>query len=257
MDIKTYEEIAVKLVEDAAITVRDLVDGGYQVYRKQDGSQVTSVDYASEKIILEGLRQNFPDIPIISEEEYCEGKSPTTVGNIYWSIDSIDGTSSMIAGRDEFAICVALIKNGTPILGVIGIPMTYETYWGNVEDKTAWKKDTKGVTKIHTRDIPKDKAVIVHSRTTPSEWIGKSWKNPSKVWEYVSVSSALKFCMIADGSADYYYRGSALNEWDVAAGHALVTAAGGSMTHNNGTPIFYGNKGFFVGGFIASGEVRV
>ena len=203
---------------------------------KADGSPVTEADLASDRIIADGLARLCPDIPLLSEER-VHLAAPPYAGS-FFVIDPLDGTREFIAGRDEFTVNLAIVTNGVPLLGIIGAP-ALGMIWRGLVGHGAERLAVGGggaAEPISTRPFPAHGA-----------WIG-AVREP--------LGSAVKFCRIAEGEADIYPRLAPTCEWDVAAGHALVAAAGGKVTDGSGAPLRFGEAraGFLVPEFIAWGD---
>ena len=227
-----------------------------KVEGKPDGTPVTEADLAADRIIGEGLARLFPDIPALSEERAHLAKPP--YGGSFFLIDPLDGTKEFVAGRAEFTINLALVTHGTPLLGIIAAP-ALGLVWRGLVGRGAERLGTEGSVPqpIHTRTLPKpgDPWIVAVSRShadirTDAFIDGR----PGAIRQVVG--SAVKFGRVAEGKADIYPRLAPTSEWDVAAGHALVTAAGGKVTDAEGNDVQFGRgrKGFIVPEFIAWGD---
>jgi 3'(2'), 5'-bisphosphate nucleotidase len=236
----------------------------FAVRDKADASPVTAADEAAEKIILADLAAIAPGIPVVAEEAVAAGKVPAISGNgrsdQFFLVDPLDGTREFVSRRDEFTVNVALIEAGKPVLGVVFAPARRELYWGDVRNGKAGHidADPDGTmpsmgTAISARRPPVDGLTAVASRShrTP-ETDALLAKYPVK--DFRSIGSSLKFCLVAAGEADLYPRVGTTMEWDTAAGHAVLAAAGGSVTGLEGEPFTYGKPGFRNGNFIARGR---
>jgi 3'(2'),5'-bisphosphate nucleotidase len=232
---------------------------GFAVRDKADASPVTAADEAAEKIILADLAEIAPDIPVVAEESVAGGKIPR-VADRFFLVDPLDGTKEFIGRRDEFTVNIALIENGEPVLGVVLAPARRELFWGDVRAGRAGHMDAEpdGTmplmgAPLRAREAPPDGLVAVASRSHRSpETDAFLAKYPVK--EFRSIGSSLKFCLVAAGQADVYPRLGPTMEWDTAAGHAVLTAAGGSVTTLEGGPFRYGKPDFRNGNFIAWGR---
>jgi 3'(2'), 5'-bisphosphate nucleotidase len=224
---------------------------------KSDGSPVTEADLAADRIIAEGLAWLAPDIPALSEERVDVAKAP--YGGTFFLIDPLDGTKEFVAGRSEFTVNVALVTNGAPLLGIIGAPALGLVWRGLVGRGAERLKTGEGslAEPIHTRLLPKrgEPWIAAVSRShgdsrTEAFIAGR----PGAVRQMLG--SSVKFGRLAEGGADIYPRLSPTSEWDVAAGHALVTAAGGKITDGQGNDLQFGkgSSGFIVPEFIAWGD---
>jgi 3'(2'), 5'-bisphosphate nucleotidase len=226
---------------------------------KADGSPVTEADLAADRIIGEGLARLIPDIPALSEERPHPVRLPYR--GSFFLIDPLDGTKEFVAGRSEFTVNLALVTGATPLLGIIGAPALGLIWRGLVgrgaERLTMEGTSARAAEPIHTRSLPKrgDPWIAAVSRShgdTRSEAFIAS--RPGAVRE--RLGSAVKFGRLAEGAADIYPRLAPTSEWDVAAGHAVVTAAGGKVTDAEGAELRFGQRrdGFVVPEFIAWGD---
>ena len=230
-----------------------------QVDGKQDGSPVTEADLAADRIIGEGLARLLPAIPAVSEERAHLAKSPH--GGSFFLVDPLDGTKEYITGRDEFTVNLALVSHGTPLLGIIGAP-ALGLIWRGLVGQGAQRLTTSGsaagaATAIHTRPLPRPGHGWVaavsrsHGDARTEAFIEK---RPGAT--RIALGSAVKFGRVAEGSVDIYPRLAPTSEWDIAAGHAVVTAAGGKITDGQGGELRFGTgaRDFIVPAFIAWGD---
>jgi 3'(2'), 5'-bisphosphate nucleotidase len=228
-----------------------------QIDGKSDGSPVTEADLASDRIIADGLRRLAPDIPTLSEERLAEACG--TCPNLFFLIDPLDGTKEFVAGRDEFTVNLALVENGTPLLGIVGAP-ALGLIWRGLVGMGAERVTGVSLSKpepIRTRPFPKAGQPWIaavsrsHGDAATEAFIDA---RPGAVRQ--KLGSAVKFARVAEGAVDIYPRLAPTSEWDVAAGHALVTAAGGTITDASGGGLRFGggNKDFIVPAFIAWGD---
>src|SRR5437762_4892407 len=226
---------------------------------KLDGSPVTEADLAADRIIGEGLARLVPEVPALSEEHVHPAKPPYR--GSFFLIDPLDGTKEFVAGRNEFTVNLALVTNGTPLLGIIGAPALGLIWRGLVgcgAERLQMEATRIGPAEpIHTRQIPKRGdswiAAVSRSHGDPrSEAFIAS--RPGAIRE--RLGSAIKFGRLAEGAADIYPRLAPTSEWDVAAGHAVVTAAGGKVPDAKGARLRFGESqdGFIVPEFIAWGD---
>ena len=244
------------LVVRAGAAILAVNRGAMRVDGKLDGSPVTEADLAADRIIAEGLARLVPELPTLSEERVGLAKPPYQ--GSFFLIDPLDGTKEFVAGRDEFTVNLALVTDGTPILGIIGAP-ALGLIWRGLVGRGAERLKTGSALAeaIHTRSHPKrgEPWIVAVSR---SHLDGRTEafiaKRPGAVREVLG--SALKFGRVAEGGADIYPRLAPTGEWDVAAGHAVVTAAGGRITDARGAALQFGSgrDGFIVPEFIAWGD---
>jgi 3'(2'), 5'-bisphosphate nucleotidase len=231
----------------------------FAVRDKADSSPVTVADEAAEKIILEDLAALAPDVPVVAEESVAAGRVPV-IADRFFLVDPLDGTREFVSHRDEFTVNVALIEAGEPVLGVVYAPARRELYWGDVKARRAGRidADPDGTmpalgSAISVRQAPSQGLVAVASRSHRSPETD-AWLANYSIIDFRSIGSSLKFCLVASGDADIYPRIGPTMEWDTAAGHAVLSAAGGQVTTLDGEPFRYGKPGFKNGNFLARGR---
>jgi len=231
----------------------------FSVQAKADASPVTVADEAAEKIILADLAAIAPGVPVVAEEAVAAGKVPV-VADRFFLVDPLDGTKEFISRRDEFTVNVALIENGEPVLGVVFAPARHELFWGDARAGKAGRidADPDGTmpslgNAISARPPPARGLTAVASRSHRTPETDAFLAN-YPITEFRSIGSSLKFCLVAAGEADIYPRLGTTMEWDTAAGHAVLTAAGGRVTGLEGEPFRYGKPGFRNGNFVAMGK---
>ncbi len=227
--------------------------GGHQACTqvKADGSPVTLADDAAEAVILPALRALTPGIPVVSEEEVAQGIGPSRVGARFWLVDPLDGTKEFLSGNGEFTVNIALIEDGRPVLGVVVAPALGETYGGTAG--AAYLIDADGERAILCRPPPAEGETIVGSRSHGDAAAMEAFLKNRHVAAFRAAGSSLKLCLIARGDADLYPRLGTTMEWDIAAGHAVLAAAGGSVTTVDGGPFVYGKPDFRNPHFVAHG----
>ena len=219
---------------------------------KADGSPVTLADQAAEDVILPRLRALTPDIPVVSEEEAAKGLTPDVTGNRFWLVDPLDGTKEFISGNGEFTVNIALIENGVPVLGVVVIPARKQTFAG-AGLGTATLTDSDGTRAISVRAAPDAGLTVVGSRSHGDASAMDAFLAGRKVVDFRPAGSSLKLCLIAAGEADLYPRLGTTMEWDIAAGHAVLAAAGGRVETVDGAPFTYGKAEYRNPHFAAYG----
>jgi 3'(2'), 5'-bisphosphate nucleotidase len=230
-----------------------------RVEGKADGSPVTEADLAADRIIAEGLARLIPELPALSEERAHLANLPCT--GSFFLIDPLDGTKEFVAGRDEFTVNLALVTEGTPLLGIIGAP-ALGLVWRGLVGRGAERLTVNGTSAgaaepIRTRPAPRSGEPWIaavsrsHGDARTESFIAA---RPGAIRQ--TIGSAVKFARLAEGKADIYPRLAPTSEWDVAAGHAVVTAAGGRITDAAGAPLRFGlgRQGFIVPEFIAWGD---
>lgn len=221
------------------------------VSHKADESPVTAADNDAELIILEGLAKTVPQIPVVSEEQHAAGHR-TEIGSLFFLVDPLDGTKEFLRKNGEFTVNIALIEHGIPIAGVVYAPAKARMFYGvaglgafeqMIEPNEAGDIDAGSAPQqIFARHPAGDGLVIVASRTHRDQKTDE-YLNMYQVKEFLAAGSSLKFCLVATGEADLYPRHGRTMEWDTAAGHAVLSAAGGSVNQLDGTPLLYGKTG--------------
>jgi uncharacterized protein len=246
-----------EIVAQSAAAVLDIRSPGLAVTTKADGSPVTAADRRSEAIILEGLARLCPALPAVSEESI--GAHPTIAGSNFALIDPLDGTAEFLAGSDEFTVNLAIIQNGVPVLGIIAAPALGLMWRGGsfcrAERLKCNDRPASAAAKISARKRPSSGFVAMVSRSHCNE-ATEQFLSALPIARRVPSGSSAKFCRIAEGAADIYPRLGPTSEWDIAAGHAILAAAGGTVTTPDGGPITYGRatSRFRVPAFIAWGD---
>ncbi len=224
----------------------------FEVMQKSDQTPVTEADLAAEREILAILGAAFPEIPVVSEETAPEdGFAPP--GPRFWCVDPLDGTKEFIARNGEFAVCIALIEDGRPVLGVVHGPAIDVTYAAHGAGTAMRRRDGGAFEPIGARRPAADGIVVIHSRTNVnSRRLAEYFQNRA-ILERISCGSALKFGVLAAGEADLYPRFGTTMEWDTAAGQAILEAAGGSVVRVEGGPLHYGKHDLKNDAFLAWG----
>ena len=243
----------IRIAEEAGLAIMEVYSGeNFDIETKADHSPLTLADRRSHEIIQRRLEQIFPDIPVLSEEGKDIAYEVRRNWSRFWLVDPLDGTKEFINRRDEFTVNIALVENNRPVVGVIFAPALNKLFWAG-ENLGAW-------TRVSTEDIPisvnKDVSHgirIVGSRSHSSQE-EDAFYNRFNVIERRSIGSSLKFCLIAEGSADLYFRHGPTWEWDTAAGQCIVESAGG-MVISNQRPMQYNkevllNSSFTVSAFL-------
>lgn len=229
---------------------------GFAITEKADGTPVTEADLAVNQMICKGLATLTPDVPVISEENellpYAQRKDWEAV----WLLDPIDGTRSFINQTDGYVISLGLVRSGTPVLGLIYQPTSDRLYVG--DPKTGlWVHSNGNSSKIHPRQSASDKMVVVGSSHDKSEqlvtFVNDIEKQTDIAAAYHIVGSAIKFCLVAEGSADMYPKFGQTWEWDTAAGQAILMAVGKNLyTWDTKSPLIYNKEQLTNPPFIAN-----
>jgi 3'(2'), 5'-bisphosphate nucleotidase len=236
---------------------------GFDVRMKADASPVTAADHAAEHVILEHLARLAPDVPVVAEERVAAGHVPS-VGARFFLVDPLDGTREFVSRNGEFTVNIALVEEGVPTLGVVYAPVTAVLYAGDTTvphavrmrlepDVDAAERGAASREPIAVRAPPSDGGLVAVASRSHRDPATDAYLAHFKIARTVSVGSALKFCLVAAGEADLYPRAQSISEWDTAAGHAIVVAAGGRVVDARGAPLRYGKPGFRSGAFVVSG----
>lgn len=241
------------LCQAAAELVLPLWKSGLEVHRKADESPVTEADRQAEALILRGLEARFPGVHVVSEEDASEFGTPEAIGRQFFLVDPVDGTKAFVRGDPNFTVNIALVEDGRPVAGAVAAPATGELWF--TRGGVAWKRGAgMAEQQVRARPWPQGEAVALISHTMKDETLqaltrtyGFDLSSP--------MDSSIKFCRLAEGAADIYPRLGPTMEWDIAAGHAVLAAAGGRVDAEDGGPMIYGKveKRFRNGGFIARG----
>lgn len=242
----------VAIAKRAGVAIMDIYKTDFAVETKDDNSPVTLADKAADSLILAALKDEIrTPFPIVTEETFQEGETTVDAAQPFWLIDPLDGTKQFVAKRGEFTVNIALIVKGAPVLGVVHAPAIDATYWGSPDG--AFAEHGGMVRAISVRPVPEDglAAVVSRSHKTPET---DAFLEHFTVTEEVSSGSSIKFCRIAEGAADIYPRFGRTMEWDTAAGHAVVTHAGGVVLKPGGTPLDYGKTGLDNPNFVVCSE---
>ena len=244
-----WAEAITAIAEGAGALIMRYYQASPAVRVKADHSPVTEADIAAHHFIAGALQKLAPECPVICEEGVHHSVARH---RRFWLVDPLDGTKSFVRGSGDFTVNIALINDGAPVLGTIYAPLTKTAYTGQ-EGLGAWKRAGAATEKISARFPHPDGWEAVRSHSHASPRIDDYLKRYTLRGNY-SASSSIKFCVLAEGKADIYPRFGRTMEWDTAAGHAILRAAGGSVETEDGTPLTYGKPGFENPDFIAFGK---
>ncbi len=244
MDFDRLEQVMRRLALEAGDVIMDIYNAdGFEVKSKSDNSPVTAADEAADALISEGLRAEFPDVPLVTEEQ---ADSHTQTAETFLIVDPLDGTKEFIHRRGDFTVNIAYVENGTPIRGVVYAPARNRMFFTrangqSVEEMGPFDKAVQGEVKdIHVATPDNDALMVVASKSHRDQ-ATDDYINKYKVKDSKSAGSSLKFCLVATGEADLYPRVGRTMEWDTAAGHAVLVGAGGDVVRfDDHTPLTYG-----------------
>jgi 3'(2'), 5'-bisphosphate nucleotidase len=246
--------VLAEIVEEAAGVVLPFWETEMEVVQKADESPVTEADRAGERLILQRLREHFPDVPVVSEEHASEFGTPDEIGPRFFLVDPVDGTKAFVRRDPNFTVNIGLVQDRRPVAGAVCAPATGEIWLTTPQGAMKRRCRSQVLEPVRVRPWPKGSALALVSHTMKeeravqlAEQYGFDLREP--------MDSSIKFCRIAEGSADIYPRHGPTSEWDIAAGHAVLEAAGGSVTTPDGKPLVYGkaDERFLNGWFVARG----
>ncbi|MDQ3394471.1 MAG: 3'(2'),5'-bisphosphate nucleotidase CysQ [Bacteroidota bacterium] len=213
---------------------------------KDDHSPLTLADKAAHDYIAPALRKLYPELPQISEEGKGINYPVRSKWDYYWLIDPLDGTKEFLKRNGQFTVNIALMHKEKPVLGIIYAPVHDLLYYGGASLGSFKSIENKPMQPIYV-NYKKDNLVVVKSKSHSSKEEDETLEK-YPVADSIEVGSSLKFCMVAEGKADLYYRAGPTMEWDTAAGQAIVEGAGGNVYKNSGTEPFEYNKASLLNG---------
>lgn len=245
-------ESLLPVVRAAGQAILDIYATDFEVRGKADASPVTEADERAEAVILPRLALLTPDIPVVSEEQAAAGCIPQVAGR-FWLVDPLDGTKEFIGRNGEFTVNVALIENGVPVLGVVLAP-ALDRLFGGCAGVGAFAESAGTRRPIACREVPAEGLTVVASRSHGDAQALEGFLTGRKVASQTNAGSSLKLCLVAAGEADVYPRLGRTMEWDIAAGDAVLRAAGGMVLTLDGAPLRYGKPDFANPHFAAWGS---
>jgi 3'(2'), 5'-bisphosphate nucleotidase len=246
-------EALAEICEQAAALILPLWRSGLTVDRKADESPVTEADRRAELLILDRIAARFPGVPVISEEDASEFGTPEAIGPRFFLVDPLDGTKAFVRGDPHFTVNIGLIEDGRPVAGAVAAPPTGEVWFTSAGG--AMKHVNGGAPQpVRVRPWPAEGALSLISHTAKPEQI-ENLRQRYGFSRTEPMDSSIKLCRIAEGAADIYPRHGPTMEWDIAAAHAVLEAAGGSVRTPEGAAFVYGkaSEGFRNGWFVARG----
>jgi 3'(2'), 5'-bisphosphate nucleotidase len=250
------------IASDAGVVVMDVYNSEFETRTKADYSPVSDADERAEEIILARLEEALPGVPVLAEERAAREGLGEKVAETFLLVDPVDGTKEFVQRRGDFTVNIALICGGKPVAGCVYAPARREMYFGGAEayliEEFAPGEQLREGRLLKTRAYPADGLVAITSSSHLDERT-KTFLDERKIHARMGIGSSLKFCWLAAGKADVYPRWGPTMEWDTAAGHAILDAAGGRMLKPDGKPFTYGNgaEGFRNGPFVAWGREPV
>lgn len=243
-------EAVIRAARTAGEQLLEVYGSDHQTQTKRDGSPVTEADRRSQEVICAMLAEADPGSPIVAEEAAPPpGLDPE---ERFWLIDPLDGTKEFICHRGEFTVNIALIESRQAVLGVVFAPALDRLY--AAEPGSSFLEGPEGRRPVAARHIPPEGATIVSSRSHGDADALERFQAARRVRDSITIGSSLKFCLLASGAADLYPRFGRTMEWDTAAGHAVLAAAGGQVLDMHGAPLRYGKPGWENPFFLAVGR---
>jgi 3'(2'), 5'-bisphosphate nucleotidase len=230
----------IRTAREAGDAILEIYRQDFAVYEKEDASPLTEADLASHRIIVDALRQLTPDIPVLSEEDADIPFAERSRWSSYWLIDPLDGTKEFIKKNGEFTVNIALVKEHRACIGVVHVPATGVTFYGET-GKGAFRVEDGETVQIHATQPTRAPLRVAGSRSHAGSSL-QTFLEKIGEHEIVSMGSSLKLCLVAEGKADIYPRLGPTSEWDTAAAQAIVEAAGGMVTDTGGRPLRYNTK---------------
>ena len=247
-----FKEGLLDLMGEANKAIMDVYKKSYtEIDLKDDNTPVTKADLAANKVLTDGLKNLFPEIPIVSEEDKLSLNVPKT-NKVFWLIDPLDGTKEFIKKNDEFTCNLALIENNIATLGFVSVPVRELIYFGGKRFGSKLIDKNKAITEVKYKKLSGVTRVVA-SKSHLNEETKKFINDIKGKVELIQAGSSLKFIKIAEGLADIYPRLAPTSEWDTAAAHAILEGAGGQVLGLNGKDIIYGKENILNPFFIASG----
>jgi 3'(2'), 5'-bisphosphate nucleotidase len=258
-DIRSLGAVAdalIPVIHTAGAEVMSVYDSDFKVETKGDNSPVTAADSRAEAVILAALDRLAPEIPVVAEESVAAGRVPTVGDGPFWLVDPLDGTKEFIKRNGEFTVNIGLIQNRRPVLGLVLAPALDILYIGHGPG-TARRVTARGEEPIRCRRPDPAGLMVLGSRSHGDGGAMDAFLARYPVASRVTAGSSLKFCRLAEGTADLYPRLAPTCEWDTAAAHAVLLAAGGHVTTESGAPLHYAKNARFLNPhFIARGAWR-
>mgnify|MGYP002778720909 CR=1 FL=1 len=234
---------------EAGEAIRAVRRRGFDVEQKGDLSPVTEADRAAEAILLAALARLAPDVPVVAEEEVAAGRVPQ-LATFFFLVDPLDGTKEFVRGGVDYTVNVGLVTREGPVLGLVYVPEQDHLFTGLVGEG-AFVEEGNARRPIHVVE-PREPMVVVASKSHLNAATERYLEIVAPGATRVSIGSSLKFCLVAEGKADFYPRLSPTSEWDTAAGHAVLLAAGGRVDGLDGRGLAYGKAKFLNQGFAAT-----
>jgi len=241
------QDALIGIVERASAAILEVYEGEIEVTDKDDASPLTQADLAAHEIIVAGLRQATPEIPVVSEESRLPAYAERQNWSQFWLVDPLDGTKEFVNRNGEFTVNIALIEQQQAVWGIVAVPVQQRIFIGDVRRQQAWLRKDGALQPIHGRGMTdgQQELVVVASRSHGGERLEGYLEQLAQVFPQLRrqpVGSSLKLCALACGGADCYPRLGPTSEWDIAAAHAVLRAAGGEVYTFEGEALAYNSK---------------
>lgn len=246
----------VSVAQDAGAEIMKIYATDFDVNWKSDSSPVTAADEGAEAIILPKLRELTPDYTIVAEEAVAKDGVPDIGSAPFWLVDPLDGTREFLSRNGEFTVNIALVIDNEPKLGVIYVPAQDTTYTGLVGVGATRQIGDAAPEPISIRTPPEEGVTVLASRRHGDLKVLSTFLKDRPIAEIRNAGSSLKLCLVAAGEGDIYPRFGNTMEWDIAAGHAILSAAGGRITTEDREPMLYGKETMLNPHFIAWGGLE-
>lgn len=247
--VRELRDIALK----AGAAIMEIYTSDFDVRSKDDRSPVTDADERAENIIVPRLAELTPDIPIVAEESVSAGNIPDITGGTFWLVDPLDGTREFISRNGEFTVNIGLVEDSHPTMGVVYVPARRQMYTASGPGAVYIEEGSEGGKSIAAR-LPADDGVVAVASRSHRDAQTNEFLETLNIKDFTAAGSSLKFCLVAAGDADIYPRFGRTMEWDTAAGHAILAAAGGTVRTTEGDELRYGKNNFENPYFVARGR---
>ena len=231
-------DAVVDISKEAGKAILEIYYSDFNFSIKKDSSPITKADQISHQIITQKLRLLTPNIPILSEEDSDIPFNERSKWKKYWLVDPLDGTKEFIKKNGEFTVNIALIDNHLPVLGIIYVPVSNQTYWGSINLGSFYIQGNSEAIQIYVSQNSNNPLTIATSASHPSKNLSTLLEK-IKNYKIIKKGSSIKLCLVASGEADVYLRLGPTSEWDIAAGDAIIKFAGGNIVSISGEPLSY------------------
>ncbi len=228
----------IEIARAAARAILTIYESDFTVNNKKDNSPLTQADLIAHQTITKGLTALTPNLPILSEESTIPPWDKRKHWRQYWLIDPLDGTREFIKRNGEFTVNIALIEDHLPVIGVVYVPVGNVCYYAS-RDHGAYKITGTSTSAIQTRKTDMNHIAVCGSRSHGNKKQQAFIKSLGQQSTMIAIGSSLKFCLVAEGSADVYLRFGLTSEWDTAAAHCIVNEAGGAVLDMHDQPLCY------------------